>query len=231
MRLLLLVLAGATVAPAAHTQQRPAASAAAVASGTALDRAVRAHGNLRSLRATFTQRLTNPLTGSALDARGELFQKRPNFLLIDYAQPKNDRIVLDGRNLWVYLPSSAPGQVIRLDAPQGGGAGSFDVMRTFLDKPRERFTVADAGRTTLEGRAVRAVTLTPKAGAQGVGFSRATVWIDERTHYVRGFETVEGGGLVRRVTITSLTPNAPIANTTFRFAVPKGVRVVEGMGY
>lgn len=234
-RLLFASIVGALVAgPALHAQRAAAAAspkpATRAAEGAALDRAVVAHGKLTSLRAAFTQTITNPLTGSKLDARGELFQKKPNFLLVEYSQPKNDRVVLDGRNLWVYLPSSAPGQVIRLDAPRGGGAGNFDVIGTFLDAPRERFTVADAGTATVEGRATTAVTLVPKHGAASVGFSKATVWVDDATGYVRRFETTEGGGIVRRVTITSISPNARVADTKFRFDVPKGVRVVEAPG-
>jgi outer membrane lipoprotein-sorting protein len=41
------------------------------------------------------------------------------------------------------------------------------------------------------------------------------------------FEAVEPNGLTRVVHITSFKPNAPVKDSAFKFAVPKGVKVVE----
>lgn len=184
-------------------------------------KAVTAYGKVKTLRARFEQRLTNPLTGSTIVQQGNLQQRLPNELAVIFTDPKGDRIVADGRALWVYTPSSAPGQVIKL--PVGAGsAGGLDLAAQFFDAPKTRYTLSDAGRATIEGRATRAVNLVPRKPMQ---FTKAIVWIDSANGTLRQFEVTESSGLVRRVTLTEIRVNAAVDRNAFTFSVPKGVKV------
>ncbi len=192
--------------------------------GAAIDRAVEAYAKVRTARASFEQVVSNPLTGSRLQSRGEFEQARPDRFAFRFADPKGDLILSDGKFVWLYLPSSTPGQVIR--APLTADVeGSIDLIGTFFTNPRTRYTVTDAGSATVGGRATRAVTLSPKT--KGGSFLRAKVWIDVADGTLRQFEAEEASGVVRLVTITAFTPNAPVAPAAFRFTPPKGVRVVD----
>lgn len=194
------------------------------AAGAAIDRAVEAYSRVRTARASFEQVVTNPLTGSRLQSRGEFEQARPDRFAFRFSDPKGDLIVSDGKFVWVYLPSSQPGQVIR--APLSSEVeGSIDLIGTFFTNPRTRYTVTDAGAATLGTRATRVVTLVPKA--KGGSFSRAKVWIDVADGTLRQFEAEETSGIVRLVKITTFTPNAPVPDAAFRFNRPRGVRVVN----
>src|ERR1700694_6012971 len=124
-----------------------------------IDRAAAAYARLNSMRAEFTQTLTNPLTGSTQTTSGVILRKKPNLLSINFES--GDRVAADGTTLWVYLPSSVPGQVVRMPYT-GGNASSFDPAEQFLNSPRARFTVTPSGAATVEGRATHAVTLVPK---------------------------------------------------------------------
>lgn len=214
--LLAAAIAAATLSPAAA--QSPDAT---------LDRAVGAYAKVKTVRATFAQTLTNPLTGSTVNSRGEMLQRRPNQLAVTFTEPAGDRIVADGTWLWLYLPSSTPGQVIRTRIGQGG-AGVPDLTAQFLDSPRSRYSIADAGRATVAGRAAHALALTARDAS--VPFAKATIWVDDADGLVRQFEVTDANGVVRRVTTTKLAINAPVDRAAFRFAPPKGVRVVEQPG-
>src|SRR5205823_8244166 len=74
-----------------------------------IDRAVAAYARLNSMRADFRQTLTNPLTGTSQTTNGVILRKKPNLLSINFES--GDRVAADGAALWVYLPSSVPGQV------------------------------------------------------------------------------------------------------------------------
>src|SRR5437773_7449892 len=172
-----------------------------------LDHAVAAWAKVKTARATFEQTVTNALTGSSADARGEFQQQRPNRLAIRFTDPAGDRIVSDGASVWVYLPSSAPGQVVKRSAADGT-ALPLDITGEFLTDPRGRYDISSAGSGTVSGHAAKALALVPKADTRSP-FSKATIWVDDDDGLIRQFEVVENTGVTRRVRITSLELNVP----------------------
>lgn len=189
-----------------------------------IDRASRAFNRAKTVRATFDQTLNNPATGSESKASGELVLAQPNRVSVRFTQPSGDRVVGDGTNLWVYLPSAAPNQVIKLPA-KGKGVTGVDALGDLLSAPRSKYTVAGGGAATVGGRATRVVTLTPKAEGQPI--ERAKVWVDDADGAVRQLEITDANGLVRTLRMTTWTLNATVPAATFRFDVPAGVRVVD----
>jgi outer membrane lipoprotein carrier protein len=101
-----------------------------------IDRAVAAYSRLNSMRADFRQTLTNPLTGNSQTTSGTVLRKKPNLLSITF--DSGDRVVADGSTLWAYLPSSVPGQVVRMPYT-GANASAVDPAEQFLNSPRTRF--------------------------------------------------------------------------------------------
>jgi len=187
-----------------------------------IDRAAAAYARLNSMRADFRQTLTNPLTGNTQTTKGVILRRKPNLLSIDFES--GDRVAADGSTLWFYLPSSAPGQVIRMPY-SGDNAITVDPANQFLNSPRTRFTVTSAGAANLAGRATHAVTLVPKR--PNPAFTSAKVWIDDNDSSIRQFDLETANGLRRHVVITSFTANPDLSRASFRFTVPKGVKVVD----
>lgn len=187
-----------------------------------IDRAVAAYARLTSMRAEFRQTLTNPLTGSTQTTSGVILRKKPNFLSINFES--GDRVAADGSTLWLYLPSSTPGQVVRMPYT-GSNAITVDPAQQFLDSPRSRFNVTSSGAATIAGRATHAVTLVPKRS--NAGFTTAKIWIDDNDSSIRQFDVETANGLRRHVVITRFSPNPQIGNSSFRFSVPKGAKVID----
>ena len=214
-----LALAGALLAPfsLAASQSRPQPDL--------LDRAVAAWTKVKTARATFEQTISNPLTGRTFTTTGEYQQQRPSKLSVRFSDPANDRIVADGSRLWLYLPSTTPGQVIRTSL-QSGGSGTVDLSAQFLTAPRSRYTVTPAGTAQVSGRATHAFGLVPKQ-KEGAPFQSATVWIDDADATIRQFEITEASGVQRKVRLTSIRLNAPVDASAFTFKVPEGVRIVD----
>src|ERR687884_452344 len=99
---LALLVASAAAPLAAQDAARPSgAQDPSGAAGAAIDRAAAAYAKVRTARATFEQTLTNPLTGSVLVSRGEFQQQRPNRLAVRFTDPAGDRIVADGKYVWL----------------------------------------------------------------------------------------------------------------------------------
>src|SRR6476659_7735440 len=112
-------------------------SARAQSADAIIDRAVSAYARLNSMRAEFRQTLTNPLTGNSQTTSGVILRKKPNLLSINF--DTGDRVAADGSSLWVYLPSSAPGQVVKMPYT-GANASAIDPAEQFLNSPQSRFT-------------------------------------------------------------------------------------------
>jgi len=201
------------------------AVAAAQSADAAIDRAVTAWKPVKTARGSFEQLVTNSLTGGTATARGEFQQERPNRLMIRFTEPAGDRIVADGTALWVYLPSSAPGQVVKQPATDRA-AVPIDFTGDFLAAPRSKYDITDGGAQTIDGRSTRALTLVPKKGS-GSAFTRATVWVDDQDGLIRQFEVTESNGITRRIRLTTLSLNAAVDRDAFKFIVPKGVKVVD----
>ncbi|MES2358657.1 MAG: outer membrane lipoprotein carrier protein LolA [Gemmatimonadota bacterium] len=192
-----------------------------------LQRAIAAYANAETIAVRFDQTVTNPLTDRTLTSSGELMRRRPNRLSISFGGTNPDRIVADGTNLWVYLPSSAPGQVIRL--PAAGESGMLvDPMGQILSAPVSNYDVTDAGASVVSGEATHAITLTPKS--RTALFTKATLWIDDTDGLVRQLESTEPSGLVRKITVTRFRTNVTIPRSTFQFTPPPNVRVIDGGG-
>lgn len=216
--MLLISLAVATIAicpPKARSQDVDAT----------IKRAIAAWSRVKTLRATFEQTITNPITGSAMVSRGELQQRKPNKLAITFTDPTGDRIVGDGKFVWVYLQSATPGQVIKL-AHTDAGAASTDLIGQFLSTPRSSYTATGAGQDKVNDRAARAIVLLAKPGER-LPFVRAKVWVDSGDGLIRQFESTDANGITRKVRLLTLRPNATVNDSVFTFRVPEGVRVIE----
>jgi outer membrane lipoprotein carrier protein len=187
-----------------------------------IDRAVAAYASLNSMRAEFRQTLTNPLTGNTQTTSGVILRKKPNLLSIRF--DTGDRVAADGSTLWVYLPSSAPGQVMRMPYT-GSNAGTVDPADQFLNAPRTRFNMSSSGTASIAGRPTHAIFLVPKRA--NAPFKTAKVWIDDDDSSIRQFDVETANGLKRHVVITSFTANPVVSRSSFRFAVPKGAKVVD----
>ena len=214
----------AWIAAAFITAGVPAAALAQDA-GSIVGRSARAYQSLSSLRADFEQRIDDPLIDTALTSRGTLIQAGQSKLAMRFSSPPEDRIIIDGKYVWVYTPSTTPGQVLRLSLPSGGPVYGFNVLSWILDRPAERYRMQYLRADQLNGRAVDVVQLTPTIPE--LPFSRAVVWLDRDDALPRRLEITERLGGTRTITLTRLRPNESIPDSTFVFAVPAGVHVIQ----
>jgi outer membrane lipoprotein carrier protein len=202
----------------------PAATASAQDAGAVLDRAVAAFSRVSTLRADFVQLVRDPMLGTSETTSGEFVQQRPNRLAMRFRRPAGDRLVMDGQYLWVYLPSAVPGQVVRSRLTDRPGE-SADIVGDFLDRPRQRFTVAYVRDDTAGARAADVLDLTPRD--RNGPYQRIRAWVDRSDGLVRRVEISEASGAIRRLSFANLRANVAVPASWFVFRPPAGVRVVD----
>ncbi len=214
------------VAQSSARSPRSAGEARTSGIDSVINRGARAYRNVTSTRAAFEQTLVNPLTGTSTVQSGELFQQGQRWSA-RFSKPRGDRYVLNGRTLWIYTPSSAPKQAIRLTL-DADAVASFDVVQQLASRPRERFAITSAGTANVSGRATHALQLVPKAAGR---LTKAIVWVDDRDGTVRQFELTETTGLVRRVKFDDVRFNVRVPTSEFAFTPPAGVRVIDDAAF
>ena len=193
--------------------------------GPILDRAGAAYEAAHTLAADFVQVVNNPLLGAPDTTRGKLFQKPPSYFEMRFTVPQGDRIVADGRHLWLYTPSTTPGQVIRSAIPAVGTRGP-NLIGQFVDHARERYQARYVRSDTLSADDLAdVIALVPKAS--DLPYRSAVIWVGRGDALVRRLEIAESSGQQRTVILHGLVVNAPVPDREFTFAVPRGVQVVD----
>ncbi len=193
--------------------------------GPALDRASATYQTIRTLSAEFTQIITNPMIGAPDTTRGKLYQMRPSRFAMRFTHPRGDRIVADGRHLWLYTPSTTPGQVIRTTIPAASTSGGPNFIGQFVERPRERYRARYVRSDSLAGRATDVVELVPKT--DDLPYAKAVVWIDRADGLVRRIEIEETSGQHRTLVLAELAVNRGVPGREFIFSPPAGLRVVD----
>ena len=184
-------------------------------------RADRALASLSSLQADFVQRAANPILEKTEIGHGTLYYRAPGRYRIEYRYPKGDVVVDDGTWIWIYLPSSQPGQVIRQPADGAGGANPL----TYLRDLRSMYDVTDAGSEAISGEVSDHLSLSPSTGE--APFTEVDVWVGRETGLLRQVRTRTEDGVEKSYTFTAIRRGASVPDDRFRFSPPPGVEVYD----
>jgi outer membrane lipoprotein carrier protein len=189
-----------------------------------LDRAAAAYAACSTLTADFVQVIDNPMIGPPDTTHGRLFLVRPGGFALRFIVPHGDRVVADGRRLWLYTPSTTPGQVIRTRIPDAGGTGP-NLIGQFLERPRERYRATYVRGDSLAGGWTDVIALAPFPG--GGPYTDAVISVRRGDALVRRIDITEASGQLRGFTLSALRCNVAVPAREVTFSPPAGVRVVD----
>jgi outer membrane lipoprotein carrier protein len=186
-------------------------------------RAAEKYRSIGSFQADFRQVIDDPMIG-AYTSQGTLVQAGESKLAMRFTDPKGDAIVMDGEHIWVYTPSTTPGQVLRLPMPSDPTYGP-NVLAWILTNPTTRYRGRYLRSDAVGGRAADVILLTPVDPS--LPFTEAVVWLDQFDNLPRRLEVRERGGQRRTLSFTGVETTRPRGPDTFRFDVPPGIRIVD----
>ena len=190
----------------------------------ALDHASQTYQTITTFSADFVQVITNPMIGAPDTTHGRLYQMRPSRFAMRFTDPKGDRIVADGRFLWLYTPSTTPGQVIRSRIPEYGATGP-NLIGQFVEEPHQRYTAHYVRADSLDHHLVDVIRLVPKKPDQP--YSAAVIWVGKDDGLVHRLDISEASGQERTVILTDPKVNGGVPGRELTFSPPAGVRVVD----
>ncbi len=192
-----------------------------------IGRAGRIYRNLGSLQADFVQTIEDRSQGDTLVSRGTVTQSGNNLFEMRFTDPAGEAVVVDGKFIWTYTPSTSPDVVFRSPLPNDPVYG-VNLLAILLDRPQDRYRATYVERENTGGRSQDVIDLVPTS--ESVPFRKARLWLGTDDALPRRIELDEGGGARRTLVLTRLRPNITVARTTFQFEVPKGVKIVAPPG-
>ena len=188
-----------------------------------VDKAAKAYAALKSFRADFRQVIADSMIGT-YESQGKLTQAGPAQLVMRFSDPQDDAIVMDGEHLWVYTPSTTPGQVIRMKVPSDPTYGP-NVLAWILTRPADRYQTRYIRSDAVAGRGTDVIGLVPLD--KSLPFTEATVWLDQYDALPRRLEIRERGGTRRTLVFSAVEVNRRVSADQFTFTVPGGVRIID----
>ncbi|MDB4979381.1 MAG: hypothetical protein JWM82_133 [Myxococcales bacterium] len=221
------------VAPAAKTKVTTSAVPAAPPAARlplkeVVERIQKRYDGAKDFRARFTQTLTNAAFGRKSSSSGEVLLKKPGRMRWNYAQPEPKMYLADGNTLWLYEPedkqafkqdlksSQLPAALAFLTG-QGKLAAEFDITSWKSPSPT---TPALYG--TPRDYVLALAPKAPQAQVKSILFV-----VDATTFDVRETVIFDQQGNVNDLTFSELRFNTALADTTFRWAPPPGVRLID----
>lgn len=210
--LLLSPFAGAAAQPV----QAPSGGATSSKASAALEHFL---GNVATLSADFRQELWSADHKLLDKAAGTFALHRPNEFLWDYKTPYEQRIVADGKRLWMYDVGLQQATVSPLDQ---AAAGSPAMLLSGDQAVRKSFDI----EKTYESGGLSWIELRPKLS--GTDFKSVSIGFADGLP--RRLDLVDGLDQTTRIEFSNVVANKKLDDSLFHFKVPHGVDVIGDRG-
>jgi outer membrane lipoprotein carrier protein len=195
---------------------------------------------LTDVQADFTQRTVIASIKREEQGRGKLFIKKTagssSMFRFDYTEPRQ-QIISDGKTAWYYLPDNKQVMLSDIAALFAGGNGIALNYLTGMGHLSKDFSISFAG----DGRDKKGnyvLELVPRKPSQAIAKLRLTVLASLVEQFQESgksrpvfpiVSSVVEDNLGNRtfIELSRVKVNQGIANSRFRFKIPKGVEVIK----
>ncbi len=180
-------------------------------------------GKLDTYQANFT--IMSDKGGKTNHQAGTIKYKAHNKLCIEFSQPFGQKIVSNGKMMWIYIPSM--NVVAEQDLNSESGiftTGSKSGLNWLFSKYHYRFASKDQPETQDDG--TKRYTLILKQKESRSGYRKMKLWVTERYFIIRAQGETSTGKKVD-IAFSDLKTNVSLPNGLFKFDVPSRARVIK----
>jgi len=181
------------------------------------------YSKLESYQANFT--ILSDKGGKKVTQTGILRFKSSDKLLMEFYQPSRQKIVSDGKMMWIYIPSM--NVVAEQDLMSDSGlftSGSEAGLNRLFSKYHYRFASKDEPETMKDGSKVYTLVLKQKESRGG--YKTINLWISEN-FFIQKAEGYTSSGKKVEITLSDIKINVDLPNGIFKFDIPATARVIK----
>jgi len=180
------------------------------------------YGTMKNFRADFEQETHLASIKRVEKGSGAVWFKKPGKMLWEYKTPQAQKIILDGKTLWFYVPEDK--QVMKNNfstLPQ------HIVVDLFSGKIaiQEKFKVSFIQEEMKNSRKEISLELIPLVYDPTV--KKLTVWVDPEKFYIMRSCLEDEFGTKTILIFSNITTDINMADSTFEFTPPPGVEIFE----
>lgn len=180
------------------------------------------YADMKDFHADFQQETRLASINRVEKGSGSIRFKKPGKMLWEYTAPQAQKIILDGKNLWLYLPEDK--QVMKNNfstIPQHIVSDLFLGKIEIQKKFKVRLLQQDQKSSTKE----ISLELTPLVFDPTI--KKLTLWVDPAKSYVLRTCLEDDFGTKTMLTFSNIAINTNIPDATFAFTPPPGVEIFE----
>ena len=181
------------------------------------------YGKLDSYQANFV--IESERHGKKTVQRGVIRFKNSDRLVLDFTQPANQKIVSNGKMMWIYIPSM--NVVAEQDLKSDSGlfaAGSQSGLNRLFSKYHYRFASKEQPETMKDGS--KMYTLELKQRESRSGYREINLLVNEN-YFITKAEGITSTGKKVSITLSDYKTDVDLPASLFKFDIPARARVLK----
>ncbi len=171
-------------------------------------------------------KITSEKMGKKTLQTGRIRTLAPNRILVEFWNPSGQKIVSDGKAMWVYIPALNVVAEQDLDGDAGGllSANSKSGLTRLFSKYHYKFSSKEQPQTEKDGKKYYTLTLRQKESRSG--FKDFKLWVGE-DFLIRRAEGETSAGKKVAITFTKIRTDQKFKKGIFKFDIPSRARVIK----
>lgn len=179
---------------------------------------------LESYQADF--KIISEKLGNKSNKNGRIYYKSPNKMLIEFTNPSGQKIVSDGKRMWVYIQSMnvVAEQDLKSDSTSIFSAATSKGMKRLFSKYHYRFASKNQPEKQSDGS--MKYTLFLKQRESRSGFRTIKLWISEDFFIKKAYGESSTGKFIE-ITFNNIKTDIVLSNGMFQFDIPSQARIIR----
>jgi outer membrane lipoprotein carrier protein len=164
--------------------------------------------------------------GRKTQQNGTLKYKSSNKMLIEFYRPSGQRIISNGKMMWIYIPSMnvVAEQDLKSDSESIFASGTKSGLRRLFSKYHYKFASKDQPESQQDGSKKYTIMLKQKESRSG--FRSMKLWVSENFLITKAFGETSTGKKVE-IEFSDIKTDISHPNGIFKFDIPPRARVIK----
>lgn len=191
--------------------------------GDIVDNIKKTFGKIDSYQANFS--ILSEKAGKTTRQTGTIKYKANNKLNIEFTQPYGQKVISNGKMMWIFIPSM--NVVAEQDLDSGAGifsSGTRTGLNWLFSRYHYRFASKEQPETMDDG--TKRYTIILKQKESRSGYRTMKLWISER-YFITRAEGETSTGKKVDISFSDLKTNINLPNGIFKMDIPARARVIK----